>query len=425
MIRTLLILLVLTAVAQGAVIDVGPGATDRASTIAATYTIIDFGNRANATGTLDTVEIYAATDLTGCKVGTFYRTTGNTFQCRDSEAIGNVTSGSKQTFTSLSISATEGDYLGIYFATGTLERDSTGQVGMMYVSGEYADAGDSTAYALLADDAVSIYATGTASGSVAGTFGCTTIGGSASTMGANAIRGSSGTPASNGQASRITLYTPSGWAEGEKIRCALYDASDGSFVAETGELSAAAVGWVDFTFASPVAVSSATDYLIAFWFDTGTVITYGAVVGDAFPTDDTGTYPTWPDPVGDNTGYQYTVYATYTPTTVPDAASNPTPADAATEQLITVDLSWDAATGATSYDVYFGTDSTPDATELIGNQAGTTYNPTLAYDTIYWWRIDTVNASGTTTGPVWVFTTESEGGGEGAGDSLFGGGVVE
>lgn len=84
------------------------------------------------------------------------------------------------------------------------------------------------------------------------------------------------------------------------------------------------------------------------------------------------------------------------------------PANAATAQLITVDVSWTDGGGATSYDVYFGTDATPDETESIGNQATISYEPgTLGYNTTYYWRIDAVNATGTTTGDTWSFTTES------------------
>ncbi|MHC4738395.1 MAG: LamG-like jellyroll fold domain-containing protein, partial [Planctomycetota bacterium] len=94
--------------------------------------------------------------------------------------------------------------------------------------------------------------------------------------------------------------------------------------------------------------------------------------------------------------------------TPPGQASNPGPADSATDVVITVDLSWTAGSGATSHDVYFGTDSTPDAGEFQGNQTATTYDPgTMSYNTTYYWRIDEVNAAGTTTGAVWSFTTES------------------
>ena len=95
---------------------------------------------------------------------------------------------------------------------------------------------------------------------------------------------------------------------------------------------------------------------------------------------------------------------------VPAQVTGASPADAATNQAITVDISWSAASGASNYDVYFGTDSTPDSGELKGNQAGVSYEPgSLTNDTTYYWRIDSNNVVGTTTGSVWSFTTESEG----------------
>jgi hypothetical protein len=90
----------------------------------------------------------------------------------------------------------------------------------------------------------------------------------------------------------------------------------------------------------------------------------------------------------------------------PGQASNPSPADSATDVSIDADLSWTAGSGSTSSDVYFGTDSTPDSGEFQGNQTATTYDPgTLANGATYYWRIDEINAAGTTTGAVWSFTT--------------------
>ncbi|MHC4394689.1 MAG: fibronectin type III domain-containing protein [Planctomycetota bacterium] len=92
----------------------------------------------------------------------------------------------------------------------------------------------------------------------------------------------------------------------------------------------------------------------------------------------------------------------------PGQASNPSPAYGATDVSVAADLSWTAGSGSASSDVYFGMDSTPDAGELQGNQTDTTFDPgTLANDTTYYWRIDEVNAQGTTTGVVWSFTTEA------------------
>lgn len=96
----------------------------------------------------------------------------------------------------------------------------------------------------------------------------------------------------------------------------------------------------------------------------------------------------------------------------PDKASNPDPADTATKVIDTKVLGWATAFRATSYDVYFGTDQTTvanadtgTATVYKGNQAGTSYNPgTLALAQTYYWRIDTKNDNGITTGDVWSFT---------------------
>lgn len=91
---------------------------------------------------------------------------------------------------------------------------------------------------------------------------------------------------------------------------------------------------------------------------------------------------------------------------LPVKATTPTPSNNATSVATTTNLSWSNGGGATSYDVYFGTASTPGAGQFIGNQAPTTYTPSsLAAATQYWWRIDARNATGVTTGDVWTFTT--------------------
>jgi hypothetical protein len=87
----------------------------------------------------------------------------------------------------------------------------------------------------------------------------------------------------------------------------------------------------------------------------------------------------------------------------PGQATNPNPANAATNVSLTNDISWTTGSGAASHDVYFGTVNPP---AFIGNQTGTTYDTgTMANNTTYYWRIDEKNAGGTTTGVVWSFTT--------------------
>jgi len=88
---------------------------------------------------------------------------------------------------------------------------------------------------------------------------------------------------------------------------------------------------------------------------------------------------------------------------LPGQAANPSPPDTDTDISVDADLSWTANPDATSHDVYFGTTSPG---EFKGNQTETTFDPgTLPYNTICYWRIDEVNANGTTTGTVWSFTT--------------------
>jgi len=108
--------------------------------------------------------------------------------------------------------------------------------------------------------------------------------------------------------------------------------------------------------------------------------------------------------VGGDSGYlRMWAFETALP---PEAATVDSPADGEPDVTVTTDISWNAGARATSHDVYFGTDSTPDAGEFIDNRTPTTYDPgTLLLGTTYYWAIDEVNSAGTTPGPVWSFTT--------------------
>lgn len=99
---------------------------------------------------------------------------------------------------------------------------------------------------------------------------------------------------------------------------------------------------------------------------------------------------------------------TFTPPTTPPCVASPTsPTNAATNVSATgTSLSWSAASGATGYDVYFGT-TNPAPTLVSSNQAGTSYSPgTLLDGTTYYWRIVPRNGAGPATGCTnWSFTT--------------------
>ena len=94
---------------------------------------------------------------------------------------------------------------------------------------------------------------------------------------------------------------------------------------------------------------------------------------------------------------------------LPNIPSNPTSADGATDQLVTVDLSWsggDPDAGDTvTYDLYFGTSPNPPL--VSENQTTTTYDPgTLSYSNTYHWKVVAKDNNGAfTSGPVWIFET--------------------
>lgn len=127
-----------------AAIAVGPAATNRASVTVAGNTVLDLANAADGTGTIDTVTVYVASQITTAKVGLFYLSSGTTYVCRSSYTTGVLTTG-LNTLTGLSLAVQSGDVIGIYHATGTVDRADSGGTSA-YVSGEYADAGDSASY---------------------------------------------------------------------------------------------------------------------------------------------------------------------------------------------------------------------------------------------------------------------------------------
>ncbi|RAM59306.1 hypothetical protein DS67_07245, partial [Mesotoga sp. SC_4PWA21] len=79
------------------------------------------------------------------------------------------------------------------------------------------------------------------------------------------------------------------------------------------------------------------------------------------------------------------------------------PANNSTDRPLGTTLNW-TSTGATGYDVYFGTNATPPLVST--NQAGSSYTPgPLAPGTTYHWKVVAKNAFGELAGATWKFTT--------------------
>ena len=111
--------------------------------------------------------------------------------------------------------------------------------------------------------------------------------------------------------------------------------------------------------------------------------------------------------VAGNSSYSNTDSGTTAATTsAPPKATSPSPANGATNVTATT-VSWAAASGATSYDVYFGTSTSTWTTTTTSGTSRTVGR--LAAGATYVWRVDPKNSVGTTTGDVWSFTTKPKG----------------
>ena len=101
------------------------------------------------------------------------------------------------------------------------------------------------------------------------------------------------------------------------------------------------------------------------------------------------------------------INAVSAPNTPPNAAINPNPGDDALNISVNTNLSWMNGGGASTYEVYFGTDNPP--TNIVNGEvvSNSSYELTgeLDFETIYYWNINSINAFGNAEGPIWSFTT--------------------
>lgn len=148
-------------------ISVGAPAINRSENIIIdTRTLAGTENPANANGIIYTIETWFTHDDPGVMdtwFGTF-SAVGNVLTCRDSESVGDVTAGSKQTFSGLSIDVEAGDFIGLHDKGGnlsvTVERDNSGSDGYWNYMGEVIDPSDSETFEFFSPRTISLYGTG-------------------------------------------------------------------------------------------------------------------------------------------------------------------------------------------------------------------------------------------------------------------------
>jgi len=147
-------------------IDVGIDATLQSSNIS-NYTFVEEQNPANATGTLDHLEVYCGAAGTGtADFGSFYVVSGANLSTRDT-ALGLAVGAALNTFdapgdfTAFNINI--GDYIGVSVAgMGQRYKTSTG-TGVWIISGDYVPC-TNQAFTYLANWRSAIYATGVEAG---------------------------------------------------------------------------------------------------------------------------------------------------------------------------------------------------------------------------------------------------------------------
>ena len=143
-----------------ALITIGETAEDRGSLLnLAPRTAVNKGSPASGTGTITSVEMWLNLAGEDIEVATFYTTDTDDLTTRDSEAIGSVASGSKQTFSGLDMDVVTGDGLGIAGSAGAIERATFGYDGAWWIDGDYIPC-TSQAFNWLSGDCYSLYGTG-------------------------------------------------------------------------------------------------------------------------------------------------------------------------------------------------------------------------------------------------------------------------
>lgn len=152
-----------------AAIDIGAAATDRDGYYYYhNNTLVEKDNPANDSGSITSCEIWVnyKAGTIDTWVGTF-SASGNDLTCRDSESIGDIPVGSKQTISGLSITVVTGDYFGCHDKGSSnvkIEKDDVGGVGVWRFLGECIDPSDSETFTWASSWVFSLYGEGETAG---------------------------------------------------------------------------------------------------------------------------------------------------------------------------------------------------------------------------------------------------------------------
>ena len=93
---------------------------------------------------------------------------------------------------------------------------------------------------------------------------------------------------------------------------------------------------------------------------------------------------------------------TYAEESLPQPATNPTPADLSTDIFPSIRLQWQQPDNADAYRLYLGTDTDPPLAAMTSVNGLDTI---LSADTQYYWRIGSLNSNGETSSELWSFET--------------------
>ena len=143
-------------------IDIGTEAINRDGVTPSGYTFIVVDNPANASGTIISVSLYADASLSNVSVGIFYNIGGLNFKCRSTVAIGAVGTGLTEHEVSLAVET--GDYIGIFYSGGALDRNDSGGGGAWYEQSNNCVVDNETLYALSSGRILSLSGTDEAAG---------------------------------------------------------------------------------------------------------------------------------------------------------------------------------------------------------------------------------------------------------------------